>query len=290
MHQGRVNGVRIGRERIQSASTVVTTGGLAYPQTGSTGDGFRWLERIDHTIIQPEPSLVPVIVHETWIQSLQGLSFPNLRISVLRGDRVLERAEGKVLITHFGLSGPGILNLASRIADIAAENTTEPTRISLNFFPQTDGGSLDRELQQLLSSAPRRKLKNILETMLPPRLAARILSTVEPQFENPAEITGSSVPKNLRKRILQLMQDYRVTFKELQGEDWALVSRVGVPCDEVDFRSLESKIVPGLFVAGDILDINRPSGGYSLLICWATGFVAGESTAARRHPPAPPPT
>ncbi|AFG37793.1 NAD(P)/FAD-dependent oxidoreductase [Spirochaeta africana] len=280
-----VHGVRLGSTRITARTVITAAGGLAYPETGSTGDGFRWMQRCGHSIVHPEPSLVPVIVHEPWIAELQGLAFPEIRIAVLAGGRVLERVTGKILFTHFGLSGPGILNLASRIADAAASNPDKPVRISLDFFPEDDGGSLDRHLQQLFAAAPKRKLKNLLDELLPPRLTARILAaavdTGTTSITDIASITGSSVPRQLRKRLVQLMQDFRVTYKGLQSEDWAIVSRGGIPCNEIDFRTMQSKLVSGLYAVGDMLDINRPSGGYSLQICWATGFVAGCAAAAQ---------
>lgn len=297
----RMHGVQLEDRTINAEHVVIATGGLARRDTGSTGDGFAWLEQIGHTIVRPEPSLVPVVVEEDWVTELQGLAFAELRISLRLGEKSILKTDGKVLFTHFGLSGPGILNLATRLSQAAAEarkyGGPAPT-ICLNFFPGLDGGSLDRRLQTELSAYPRRQLRTILESMLPPRLARRILvEALDSPTANPAatahvnptanpnshnfstEITASEVPKQLRKRIVTLMQEFRLTYRELQSEDWAVVSSGGVPTDEVDFRSMESKRVGGLFVCGDMLNINRPSGGYSLQICWATGYVAGISAA-----------
>lgn len=279
---GRVQGVELQDGSIDVGSVVVSTGGLARPDTGSTGDGFSWLEQLGHSIVRPEPSLVPVVVEEDWVTDLQGLAFAELRISLRLGEKTISKTDGKVLFTHFGLSGPGILNLATRISQAAAEARKQgqpaPT-ISLNFFPTLDGGSLDRQLQDELSAYPRRLLRTILESMLPPRLARCILAEAGVSTGLSGEITASEVPKQLRKRIVSLMQDFRLTYRELQSEDWAVVSSGGVPANEVDFRSMESKMIAGLFVCGDMLNINRPSGGYSLQICWATGYVAGLSSA-----------
>lgn len=298
-NSSRVQGVHLDDRDIAAGSVVVATGGLARPDTGSTGDGFSWLEQVGHGIVRPEPSLVPVVVEEDWVTELQGLAFGELRISLRLGEKTILKTDGKVLFTHFGLSGPGILNLATRMSQAAAEAREQgapaPT-ICLNFFPNLDGGSLDRLLQDALGAHPRRQLKTILETMLPPRLARRILiealgtaAAIANTNANmnahtnasatATEITASEVPKQLRKRIVTLMQEFRLTYRELQSEDWAVVSSGGVPAVEVDFRSMESKLLSGLFVCGDMLNINRPSGGYSLQICWATGYVAGLAAA-----------
>jgi len=236
------------------------------------------------------------VVEEDWVTELQGLAFAELRISLRLGEKTITKTDGKVLFTHFGLSGPGILNLATRISQAAADahKQGEPApTISLNFFPTLDSGSLDRQLQGALSAYPRRRLRTILESMLPPRLARRVLAEALAHSGtggsgsgntgtvsgNSNEITASEVPKQLRKRIVARMQDFRLTYRELQSEDWAVVSSGGVPTDEIDFRSMESKLLRRLFVCGDMLNINRPSGGYSLQICWATGYVAGLSAA-----------
>jgi len=296
----RVQGVELENSTVHAESVVVSTGGLARPDTGSTGDGFSWLEQMGHRVVRPEPSLVPVVVEEDWVTELQGLAFAELRISLRLGEKTITKTDGKVLFTHFGLSGPGILNLATRISQAAADahKQGEPApTISLNFFPTLDSGSLDRQLQGALSAYPRRRLRTILESMLPPRLARRVLAEAIAQSGrstgggtgsssntgtgsgNSNEITASEVPKQLRKRIVTRMQDFRLTYRELQSEDWAVVSSGGVPTDEIDFRSMESKLLRRLFVCGDMLNINRPSGGYSLQICWATGYVAGLSAA-----------
>ncbi len=280
---GRVQGLHLNDHDINAESIVVATGGLARPDTGSTGDGFSWLEQVGHSIVRPEPSLVPVVVAEDWVSDLQGLAFADIRISLRLGDKTVSKTDGKVLFTHFGLSGPGILNLATRMSQAAAEARRiggPAPSICLNFFPSLDGGSLDRRLQDELNAFPRRLLRTILESMLPPRLARRVLVEALASTGTSNEITASEVPKQLRKRIVTLMQDFRLTYRELQSEDWAVVSSGGVPTDEVDFRSMESKRIAGLFVCGDMLNINRPSGGYSLQICWATGYVAGLSAAA----------
>lgn len=279
---GAVHGVRIGKEPIAAAAVAIATGGLARPDTGSTGDGFCWLERSGHTIIRPEPSLVPVVVEEPWVQDLQGLAFPDVRIRVIAGEKTVHKSDGKILFTHFGLSGPGILNLATSIAQTAGSQSQSKTIISLNFFPTEDGGAVDRRLQQLFQEQPRRKLSNSLDTLLPPRLVQRIIAAAASHTPEAGSMICSSVPKQLRKRLAELLQDFRLTFRELQSEDWAVVSSGGVPIDEVDFRTMQSKLVDGLYIVGDMLNINRPSGGYSLQICWATGYAAGIGAASQR--------
>lgn len=271
----RVAGVRVASRTIRSAAVVVATGGLARPDTGSTGDGFLWLERAGHTIVRPAPALVPIVVEEPWVERLQGLAFSDVRITVRTPDAVIAKRDGKILFTHFGLSGPGILNLASTIADAASSDRTPGwnVQVVIDFFPSEDDGAFDRRLLALIAAHPLRKLRTILEEIVPPRLVQQVLTNVAA----PDDLTGANVPKVVRKKVVQELKALRLTFRALQSEDWAVVSSGGVPVEEVEFRTMQSKRVSGLSIVGDMLHIDRPSGGYSLQICWATGYVAGSS-------------
>ncbi len=275
IENGRVTGVHSGSRTIRATAVVVATGGLARPDTGSTGDGFLWLESAGHTIVRPAPALVPIIVEEPWVERLQGLAFPEVRITVRTPDAVIAKRDGKILFTHFGLSGPGILNLASTIADAASSDRTPGwnVQVALDFFPSEDAGALDRRLLETIAAHPLRKLRTILEEFVPPRLVQQVLTNVAA----PDDLTGATVPKVIRKKVVQELKGLRLTFRALQSEDWAVVSSGGVPVEEVEFRTMQSRRVSGLYIVGDMLHIDRPSGGYSLQICWATGYVAGSS-------------
>jgi len=271
---GRVTGVVLDTGAVLPADAVIlATGGVSRPETGSTGDGFRWLASLGHRVRIPEPSLVPISVREQWPARLQGLALSEVKLTVgLDGKRQLD-GTGKILFTHFGLSGPLVLNLSQRINEIAQGG---PVRLELDLFPSTDGGTLDRELQTILAELSRKKLKNALGRFVAPRLATILVEL--------AGIDGKTVchslTKDARRALVGLMKQLPMTFVSLLGEDRAVVSSGGVSPDEIDFRTMASRRCAHLYLTGDLIDVERQSGGYSLQLCWATGWVAGESAAS----------
>jgi hypothetical protein len=275
---GRIRGVRLvggaGSAEIETGAVVLATGGLSRPETGSTGDGFRFLSESGHRVRIPEPSLVPIAVREPWVAELQGLSLPEARLSAwLDGERQFAET-GKVLFTHFGLSGPLVLNLSQKINELAQGG---PVELQIDLFPSTDGGELERMLQATFDAQSGKKLQNVLGTLVPTRLSGLLLerSGVD------GELRCHSVPKDARRRLAGSAKGLSLTFAGLLGQEKAVVSSGGIDPDEIDFRTMESKRVAGLYVVGDLIDVERRSGGYSLQLCWATGWVAGESAAAR---------
>ncbi|NCN05707.1 MAG: aminoacetone oxidase family FAD-binding enzyme [Spirochaetales bacterium] len=265
-------------QELLSQWILIATGGFARPETGSTGDGFGWLEKLGHRVLRPEPILVPITTHETWTSALMGIAFADCGLLLENPDTSVHfRGRGKVLFTHFGLSGPLILNSSRKIDELAKSWTPKsgPMPLFLDFFPAVDGGEVERKITQVLTENPRKKISSLLANLLPPRLIDQILvqAEVEPQTQ------GANISKVQRKALVQGMKKFRLTYKGKLGNDKAIVSRGGVALDEVDFRTMESLRVPGLLLAGDILDFDRPSGGFSLQICWSTGWRAGETAA-----------
>ncbi|GAB6090455.1 BaiN/RdsA family NAD(P)/FAD-dependent oxidoreductase [Spirochaeta dissipatitropha] len=275
--ENKYQGVVSGGKQIHSATCILATGGLARPETGSSGDGFKWLSAAGHRIIQPEPSLVPIITREKWIANLKGLAFQEAGISAGSGEKMEVRAVGKILFTHFGLSGPGILNLASEINNMAVEARSRKMRVQIHIdlFPYLDHAQLDTIILEKIAASPKRKFLKIMEEIIPSRLAIEFCR----QGLMSSDLICSSVPKSERKNIVQICKDICLTFQSLQNEDWAVVSSGGVPTEEIDFRTMESKKISGLYIVGDMIHINRPSGGYSLQLCWSTGSCAGEAAA-----------
>lgn len=257
-------------EVITAGACIVATGGMSRPETGSTGDGFRWLAELGHTIVEPDPSLVPITLKETWVKDVAGLTLPAVKISLWQyGERVLQKT-GRVLFTHVGLSGPTILNLSKTIGELLAYDTVE---LRLDLFPDLDEGSLDDRLIELFSIHQNKLLRNTLPELVPASLAPIIFTYlgVAP------ELACHSVTKDERKRLLTILKGLTVTVSGLLGADKAIVTSGGVDLTEVDTRTMQSRRYPNLYLVGDILNIDRPSGGFSLQLCWSTGYVAGNS-------------
>lgn len=288
----RVSGVRVGGALIRARKVILATGGLSRPETGSSGDGLRWLAALGHAVRYPEPSLVPVRVEEEWIGRLQGLAIPDARLTALpptpsgvedrsgprRRSGVQLSERGKLLFTHFGLSGPLVLNMSSRISELAHEAgaADERVRLLVDLMPATDHGSLDQIIRDAISAAPNRKVRNTLPGAIPARLSPVLLELARVDPDLPA----NSLRREARHEIVQLMKALPLTFAGVLGTEKAVVTSGGVALDEIDFRTMQSRLYENLYFAGDILDFDRRSGGYSLQICWSSGWVAGSAAAA----------
>lgn len=249
---------------------ILATGGKSHPETGSTGDGFRWLRAIGHTIIDPDPSLVPIRVKESWIKELSGISFEDAKLSIFQNRGKQGGGRGKLLFTHFGLSGPLVLNMSKDIGESLKYGETE---VSVDFFPTLDAKKIDEKIQGIFSEHLNKQIKNVLQEIVVPLLVPVLirLSGIDPEKE------VNSITKEERLALVKLLKDFRLQVDGLLGPEKAIVTSGGVELSEVDFRTMQSRLYPNLFLVGDILNIDRPSGGYSLQLCWTTGYIAGES-------------
>lgn len=272
-------------------SYILATGGKSRPETGSTGDGFTWAKKLGHTIVEPSASLVPIASSDTWISELAGVSLPEAKISILvdgekqkiaqnsnsmsakSGAKSSKPIKGKVLFTHIGLSGPGILNLSKTIGELLECGDVD---VSLDLTPTFDLGTLDKKLNELFRSELNKKLKNclgLIDQNLPTALIKIIIDRSGVNGDTPAH----SITRENRKLLVQTMKDFRIRVKGLLGTDKAIVTSGGVVLTEIDTTTMRSKICTNLFLIGDMLHVDRPSGGYSLQLCWTTGYVAGSN-------------
>ncbi|MCA9359677.1 NAD(P)/FAD-dependent oxidoreductase [Candidatus Kaiserbacteria bacterium] len=255
---------------INARSCVVTTGGTSRPETGSSGEGFEWLQKLGHTVVTNNMALVPLMINAKWISSLAGVSLPEVKITLFSNSKKDSAHKGKLLFTHVGVTGPTVLNLSKKVGELLEDGKVE---LKVDLVPDLDAGELKQKLTKVFSESSNKKIKNVLAEFVPTAVGKVILSLVGVDEETPCH----SVTKESRKQILTSMKSFVLPVKGLLGPDKAVVSSGGVSLDEVNFKTMESKVIKGLYFAGDVLNINRPSGGYSLQLCWSTGFVAGSS-------------
>ena len=255
---------------LKADSYVLATGGKSRPETGSTGDGFTWLKELGHTITEPDASLVPIALQDNWISQLAGVTLSEVKIMVYQNGAKQASKVGKLLFTHVGISGPTILNLSKMIGELLDYGEV---KIILDLFPNLDHGALDTFLLSLIEDNQNKQFKNILSPTLPASLASVIvqLSGISP------ELQSNSIIRDDRKRLGQLLKALPLNVKHLLGTDKAIVTSGGVDLTEVDFKTMRSRRYSNLYLVGDLLNIDRPSGGYSLQLCWTTGYVAGNS-------------
>lgn len=266
---GLCSGVQMmNSEILKAGSYILATGGKSHPETGSTGDGFNWLKSVGHTIVEPEPVLVPVAIKDAWIKRVQGLTIQNIKLSVFQNGQKQKEQIGKVLFTHFGISGPTVLNISQEISELLKYGDVS---LEIDLLPNLGHDIINTNLQKLLSEQNRKKLKNTLSDIIPTGLVPIIMefSNINPDTFN------SNVTRDARLSLISNIKRVMLEVKGLMGTDKAIVTSGGVVLDEVNLNTMQSKICPNLYLIGDILNINRPSGGYSLQLCWTTGHIAG---------------
>ncbi|HEX9917238.1 MAG TPA: aminoacetone oxidase family FAD-binding enzyme [candidate division Zixibacteria bacterium] len=263
------------KTELLAQSCVVASGGTARPATGSTGDGFAWLKKIGHTIIQDDVALVPVALKDAWAKKLSGVTLIDIKLTTFQNKEKQEVGKGELLFTHFGISGPTVLDMSKEIGELLKYGEVT---IMLDIFPKLDHGALRDKLQTLLNSQSNKKLKNTMNKLVPLALVPAILRLTGVDGQLPSH----SLRREHRIKLVSVMKAIPLNVKGLLGADKAIVCSGGVALEEVDFRTMQSRLVPNLYIVGDLLNIDRPSGGYSLQLCWTTGFVAGSNTERSR--------
>jgi len=260
---------------VESKNYIFCTGGKSYSATGSTGDGFKWAQFLGHEIKELFPSLVPIKIKEAWVKELQGLSLKNVEIKILQRNpstRLRVKKFGECLFTHFGLSGPIILDISKKVGELLKDGET---KLSVDLKPALDFSTLDTRIQRDFQKYQNKSFKNSLHDLLP----AKIIPVVIKLSGIEAEKKVNSITKEERQTLAKLLKNLEMTATGLLGFDFAIVTTGGVSLEEIDDKTMKSKIIDNLFFAGEIIDVDGPTGGFNLQICWSTGYLAGESAA-----------
>lgn len=268
---GKIESVLMGGKEYTADSYVIATGGVSHPETGSTGDGFRWLRDLGHTVTDPTPTIVPLKVKDAWVKSLAGITIPDMRMTVYVNGAKKLVLKGNVLMTHFGISGPLILNGAGKISDFMQEGEVTA---AIDAYPSMDLGILDKHIASIFETNKNKELQNVFRQIAPAGTADALLGLL-PNIDRDKRV--HSVTKEERRRIAELLKALPLTIAGLMGLSRAVVADGGVSLMEVDMKTMRSKVCENLFIIGDLLNIKRPTGGYSLQLCWTTGFVAGHN-------------
>lgn len=267
-----ITAVRCGGREYRGKNYILATGSVSHPETGSTGDGFDWLKDLGHTVNAPTPTIVPLRVSDAWVPLLSGTSLSFMKLTFFVDGKKAFSKTGKILFTHFGISGPLVLNSASAVSDLLYSGAVTAT---IDAYPHTDLGALEKQVISVFDKHKNKALKNIIKEVVPDGTHKGVLLLLAPHVDITKKV--HSVTKDERKVLVRLLKALPLTIEGLMGFDRAVIADGGVPLAEVDTKTLRSKKVPNLFLTGDLLHINRPSGGYSLQLCWTTGWVAGNT-------------
>lgn len=254
-------------EQLLADSFILATGGKSYPLTGSTGDGYRWLQKLGHHIVSPRPALVPMLVREKWVRELEGLSLKNVEISIYKNNKKIKSEFGEAIFTDNGLSGPIILNLSKMAGELLPENV----KLKVDFKPGLDDKKLDEQLQLDFKNFANKIFKNYLAELYPSKLIPIMVKLSGIQ----ADKKVNAISREERKNLLKLLKSFTLEIKALDSFDKAIITAGGVDLKEIDPQTMRSKIIENLYLAGEILDIDGPTGGYNLQVCWSTGNLAG---------------
>ncbi|MCX6761889.1 MAG: NAD(P)/FAD-dependent oxidoreductase [Candidatus Moranbacteria bacterium] len=267
----KISDMKLKDQIIKAGKFILCTGGKAYPATGSTGDGYAWVKELGHTIVTPMPALAPVRIKEDWVSDLQGLSLEVASISLWQNEKKQASFQGDLLFTHFGLSGPLIIN-ASKEINLLLQNGS--VTIELELFPEFTISELDKKLVLAFEENNRKDIKNYFREILSRKMLDLILKLAEIDPDKKLNF----LTKKERQKIVALLKSLKFTVSEVMGFDQAMVTSGGVALKEIDPKTMQSKIIENLYFAGEILDLDGPTGGYNLQICWSTGYLAGSNT------------
>jgi len=268
-------------QEILAERVIITTGGLSFPDTGSTGDGYRFAGQLGHRVVQPRPSLVPLVTLERLPVNLAGTSLENVKISSSIGKRKIV-ATGAMLFTHDGIGGPAVLQLSRFVTDFLPSEKN-PLRISIDGVRDISGAELEKLILKQTSEHPKMTVANVLAEFVPRRLSQVLCRQFYPPDERrinfAANLPANQLGKDVRRKLLHLLKAVPLSIVRTRPFAEATMTRGGVDITEIEPKTMESKICSGLFFAGEILDVDGPCGGYNLQMCWSSGALAGSSAA-----------
>ena len=270
--KGKISQVLLGDREISADKYILCTGGKSYPQTGSIGDGYRWAEQLGHTVISPVPALNPVKTSDGWAKELQGLSLKNISLQLFQNNKKKDERFGEMLFTHFGVSGPIVMDMSKNIGELLKSG---PVKLILDLKPALDFKKLDRRIRRDFQEFKGRMFKNSLKGLLPLSMIPVIikLSGIGPEKK------VDYISREERNKLVHLLKELELTPTGLLGFKWSVVTSGGVALKEVNPDTMGSRKIKNLYFAGEILDLDGPSGGYNLQECWGTGYLAGKSAA-----------
>lgn len=267
--QDKVCGVLLTNgKKMKADAVIVATGGISYPSTGSTGDGYRFAKETGHRVTELLPSLVPMEVRQWYAKELQGLSLRNIEICITDGKKKLYEEFGEMLFTHYGVTGPVILSASSVVGKTLRK---KELTLHIDLKPALSEEQLDKRILREFDANHNKQYKNSIDSLFPAKLKPVMieLSEIEPEKK------VNEITKEERQRLVHLIKDFTMTLTGLRGYNEAIITKGGVSVKEIDPGTMESKIIKGLYFAGEVLDLDAVTGGYNLQIAWSTGYLAG---------------
>ena len=275
LSNGRVEGVKCNDEVISADAVIVATGGVSYPATGSSGDGYILAKQAGHTIIEPLPALVPLETKEKWVKDITGLALKNVTAKLYVNEQLIAEEFGEMLFTHYGISGPIILTISRQAVMALAQK--KQVQIKLNLKPALTVEQLDARILRDFKKNIRKQFKNSLNDLLPRRLIDTIIQIAQ----IPPEMPVNQISKKQRQALLRTLTELTLHIKSVRPLSEAIVTAGGVAVSEIQPTTMASNLVEGLYFAGEVIDVDGNTGGYNIQAAFSTGYVAGVSAAKK---------
>lgn len=270
VEDGRVAAVKTKNEIYPADAVLIATGGKSYPATGSTGDGYNLANKLGHKVTEIRPSLVPIVTEEVWVKDLMGLSLRNVELSVVAKNKVQAKVFGEMMFTHFGITGPIVLSLSHTVGKLMRKKNIGTIGLDINLKPALSVEQLDKRIQKDFELYSKKQLINGLKDLLPQRLIPLVIQLADLDPHKPI----NQISKAERDSFVYILQHLPLTVKGLRPVEEAIVTAGGLSIKEFNPKTMESKLVPGLYGAGEVLDIDAFTGGYNLQAAFSTGYVA----------------
>jgi predicted Rossmann fold flavoprotein len=262
--------------RIITSAVIIATGGVSWPHTGSTGDGYELAKLFGHTIVEPKSALAGLITAETWPVTLQGVGVKEVSLTAKVGEKKIS-SRGPMMFTDDGIGGPAVFDL-SRLITEALSKSSKPIKVAVDMMPEKSAKELDELIIQRCSSWGKKELAGALTGLFPRAIALNVCERLEPS----RNILASQLRKDQRRKLIKLIKSSTLAIKSIRPIAEATITKGGVLTNEINSKTMESKLRSGLFFAGEVMDVDGPCGGYNLQIAWSTGALAGKSAAANR--------
>lgn len=273
VEEGVYQGVKVKGEKktLHSSCVIITTGGFSYQVTGSTGDGYRFAKEMGHKVTDVNPSLVPLVIKQSFCKEMQGLSLKNVEVTITQGKKQVYQNFGEMLFTHFGVSGPLILSASSFITKFVTQG--KDLTLAIDLKPALSEEQLDDRIIRDFEKNINRQFKNSLDELLPKKMIPIVirLSDIDPDKK------VNTITKEERKILVSVIKQFKMEIAGFRGFNEAIITKGGISVKEINPSTMESKLVPGVFFSGEVLDLDALTGGFNLQIAWSTSYTAGVS-------------
>jgi len=271
----KIKCLKLASRDIYADKFIIATGGRSYPATGSVGEGYEWVKNLGHAVHKTFPALVPIKVQEEWVADLQGLSLKNVTLNIYQNEKKQDSRFGEMLFTHFGLSGPIVLDASKTISELLEQGAVE---LQIDLKPALEFSKLEERIKKDFQEFKNKDFVNYLPELLPQKMIETIIKLVGIDPHQKINL----ITKEERKNLVKILKGLKLNVLGTTGYNQAIITSGGVALKEIDSKTMQSRIIENLYLAGEVIDLDGPTGGYNLQIAWSTGYAAGNYAGQKK--------